>query len=60
MTETKNRKCGTKIRHRSWSAAISHKQAMIRAGASAEWLNVYACEHCSGFHVGHRRGRRKQ
>jgi hypothetical protein len=58
-TETKGRKCGTKIRHRSFQAALAHKKDMIANGAAGDWLNVYACEHCSGWHVGHRPGRRK-
>lgn len=59
MTRTKNRGCGTKIRHLSWGAAIAHKRAMVRGGASEKWLNVYACDHCGGYHVGHKPGRRK-
>lgn len=61
MTETKARKCGTKVRHRSRGEASAHLRALVRQGAASAWLNVYRCEHCDGgYHVGHRLGRRKR
>lgn len=60
MTETKARKCGTKIRHESRGAAFVHLRRLVMRGAAKVWLNVYRCEHCDGYHVGHRPGRRKR
>lgn len=47
-----------KVRHRSREDAIAHKRALILAGRATKWLQVYQCDVCGFWHVGHRGGRR--
>jgi hypothetical protein len=60
VTETKNRKCTGKRRHDTRRKAMSALYRLVRRGAFRPLLNVYACEHCAGWHLGHRPGRRKR
>ncbi|GAA3550594.1 hypothetical protein GCM10022419_033560 [Nonomuraea rosea] len=58
-TETKGRKCDGKRRYSHLEQATRVRARLILQGAHPAWLRAYACEHCDGFHVGHRPGRRK-
>lgn len=60
-TKTKGRMCDDKRRHTTRDSAIAQMFRLIRAGASAEGMNVYRCPHCRidgarGWHVGHKPG----
>lgn len=61
MTTTKARACDGKIRHSSEGAAKAARLTLISRGLAYEGqMQVYACGHCGGYHVGHRRGRRSR
>lgn len=60
MTGRRQRACGTKIRHKSRGDALSHMYVLTRTtGASKALLNVYRCEACGCWHVGHRKVRKR-
>lgn len=46
------RKCHRKVRYSNHGAAV---HAMSRTPCTTGTLEVYECEHCFGFHVGHAR-----
>jgi hypothetical protein len=60
MVTTKARKCAGKVRHADRRAALAALWRLVARGACRRWLNVYGCEHCAGWHLGHRTGRRKR
>jgi TnpA family transposase len=48
-------KCERKIRYRTAKQAMSANRRFVDMGG--DWLNVFPCSHCSGFHLGHRPAR---
>lgn len=60
MTETKNRNCTGKRRHTFRRRAMAALYRLVARGAFRPLLNVYSCEHCDGWHLGYRPGRRKR
>lgn len=53
--EHESRSCLTKMRYKSAVAAGKAKEAIRRqhrSGPSADCLNVYRCQYCSGYHLG--------
>lgn len=52
----RRRACKHKMRHRSEETARDHRARLIAGGAYADFLHVYECEYCGGWHVGHRPG----
>lgn len=52
-TRTKGRRCDRKIRHGTRRSANEHRDRLIRAGTAEDRIEVYPCNHCGGFHVGH-------
>ncbi len=43
----------TKISHKTKAAARSHARSLAKKTGSRGVLNVYKCETCDGWHVGH-------
>jgi prefoldin subunit 5 len=43
--------CGTKVGHERQDQAAGHRRQLIRKGSTR--LNVYSCEFCGKWHVGH-------
>ncbi len=59
-TRTKRRACDGKLRHATRDAAAAALRALIRKGLAYHGqMTVYACNHCGGHHLGHRRRRRR-
>lgn len=54
-TRTKARSCDGKRKFTSRRAADDAMHAMYRRRLSITRLNVYACDHCDGWHIGHQR-----
>lgn len=49
------RQCGRKHRHPSEGKALAQIRSLAQRGADVARLQPYACRHCGGWHVGHRR-----
>lgn len=49
----RRKKCHGKVRHESCGAAWAHLISLRQAGRAHGSLNVYPCEFCGGWHVGH-------
>lgn len=49
--------CTGKIRHETWAAAeellTNLRLSRDEHASRARLLNVYACAHCAGYHIGH-------
>lgn len=59
MTVTYSRSCQHKIRHDSKAAALNARKAWRRrCNYRSGHLNVYHCEFCDGWHLGHPQKRR--
>lgn len=56
--ETKGRKCVGKRRHPTLQKALAAVELLVAAGTFRGAIRAYECNHCGGFHVGHRPGRR--
>lgn len=48
-------KCERKIRYRTAAQAKSANRRFVDMGG--DWLNAFPCDHCSGWHLGHRPSR---
>jgi hypothetical protein len=64
MTATKGRACDGKNPYPSHKAATAQMWYLIRRkGAARDQLNVYQCDFCGQYHVGHkpvtRQGKRR-
>src|ERR1051326_3509003 len=52
-------RCPTKIQHRTREDALAHQKQLVFRDAStgqsarSRGLNVFPCEHCGAWHVGH-------
>ena len=55
----KGKPCETKLRHATTSDAQQHMDRIKpkENRKLANRLNVYACVHCGGYHVGHDRNK---
>jgi hypothetical protein len=51
----RRKQCERKIRFGSAGAARQRSKAIVRAGG--DLLDVYPCEFCGGWHIGHRPAR---
>ncbi len=56
QTNTRRAQCGTKPKYGTRDEAARARQWMIdKTGTAPTAVGAYACKHCSGFHIGHRR-----
>lgn len=55
---TQARRCHRKKRHTSLTQAAEHIARLVAAGAAEDALEAYRCR-CGGWHVGHKRGRKR-
>lgn len=53
MIRTKNRMCTGKVKHPDKASAERALRALVARGAARSRLNVYRCDHCRQWHVGH-------
>jgi hypothetical protein len=53
----RRKSCESKIRHPDKTSAILHLKALQRK--TDDWLVVYHCKFCKGWHVGHPTHKRK-
>lgn len=49
----RRRACAMKIRHATEQGAVIHAIELRRKDGADRYLNIYRCQFCRGWHVGH-------
>lgn len=46
--------CDGKIRHETRQAAVSHRNGLYRRKGEHGTMDIYRCQFCGGWHIGHK------
>ncbi len=49
----RRKSCDGKVRHADAAGGLAHIGRLARSGSGGS-MNVYRCQFCKGYHIGHR------